>query len=355
MADEKVKQIRLTNILVDEGIQPRAGGLDDGHVTDIIAAIEAGEELPPLVLYQNAANSLLLSEGFHRYEAYKRAGIKHAPCIVRKGERADALANACGSNTRHGLKRTNADKRRAVGLLLEAFPQWSNPKVAEGAAVSVEFVRKIRPTEPGEKRQGADGKDRSPPRQPQHSNNNQPATVAGCESGNAEENAGFEPEREEIEVTEESPSGEPEPVEPESEDPEEPGQPPTLPMPAGAARDGIGGIIPRGLLDTFGDPMLAEAIARIDAAHKEIISIERHVVGTLARKGEFWPYALFGECAKSLLSAADRAAEASAQLAAGVPFCVCPVCKGDGCKDCRNAGAWPRHRYGNRSQYGEAA
>ena len=31
---------------------------------------------------------------------------------------------------------------------------------------------------------------------------------------------------------------------------------------------------------------------------------------------------------------ADRAAEASAQLFAGVPFCVCPACRGDGCADC---------------------
>lgn len=149
---------------------------------------------------------------------------------------------------------------------------------------------------------------------------------------------------------------EPEPEEPEPEEPQEEPAPATLSMPkTPVLKDGLGNVVPRGVADTFGDPMLTEAIARIDAAHKELVSIESHVIRTLSRKGEFWPYALFGECAKSLRAAADRAAEASAQLFAGVPFCVCPKCRGDGCTDCRNSGAWPRHRHDNRAQYGDAA
>ena len=118
--------------------------------------------------------------------------------------------------------------------------------------------------------------------------------------------------------------------------------------------DGLGAYVPRGLADTFGDPMLTDCIARIKAVHRELVSIENHILKTLSRKSEFWPYALYGESAKSIAEGADRVAEAFAQLEAGVPFCVCPKCKGDGCKDCRNSGAWPKHRHENRAQYGDA-
>lgn len=188
MADEKIKQLRLANITIDAGVQPRVDGLNDGHVKDILEAIERGEELPPLVVYQSESNTLWLSEGFHRAEAYRRKGVKQVACVVRKGDRKDALANACGSNRGHGLKRTNADKRRAVGLLIEAFSDWSNPRIAEAAAVSVEFVRKIRPAEAGETREGADGK-----KQPA-AKSAQVATVATCSAEIPSENTVPPPE-----------------------------------------------------------------------------------------------------------------------------------------------------------------
>lgn len=145
--------------------------------------------------------------------------------------------------------------------------------------------------------------------------------------------------------------GEPEPDDPADAAPEPPkGEPAPEPL-----KDGLGNAVPRALVDTFGDPMLAEAVARIDAAHRELISVQQHVLKTLSRKGDVWPYAHYGECAKSLAAAADRLAEASRQLADGIPFCACPHCRGEGCPECRQSGAWPRHRYENRTQYGDAA
>ena len=46
----------------------------------------------------------------------------------------------------HGVRRTNADKRKAVMTLLqdEEWSQWSNVKIAEQCAVSDELVRKVR-------------------------------------------------------------------------------------------------------------------------------------------------------------------------------------------------------------------
>jgi hypothetical protein len=128
---------------------------------------------------------------------------------------------------------------------------------------------------------------------------------------------------------------------------------PAKKQPEPILKDGLGAVVPRGLADTFGDTMLADAVERIEAIHKELCSVEQHVVTTLARKGEFWPYAQFGECAKSIKGAADAVAVAASQLANGLPFCVCPHCKGDGCTHCRNSGAWSRHRHEQRAQYGD--
>lgn len=175
MADEKTKQLRLANITIDAGIQPRAKGLNEAKVEEYRVDIEGGDEFPPLVVYQSSNNTIWLSEGFHRAEAYKRAGIKQVACVVRKGERKDARLNACGSNYAHGLPRTNDDKRRALEMVLEDFPTWSNPQIAKAARVSVEFVRKHRPAEEGEMRETSDGR-KHPAR------SGAPATVAGAPS-----------------------------------------------------------------------------------------------------------------------------------------------------------------------------
>lgn len=53
---------------------------------------------------------------------------------------------AVGANAAHGLRRTNADKRRAVTMLLDdpESVQWSDREIAKACAVSHEFVRQQR-------------------------------------------------------------------------------------------------------------------------------------------------------------------------------------------------------------------
>lgn len=45
----------------------------------------------------------------------------------------DAILYSCGANDRHGLRRTNEDKRRAVKKSLEdpEWSGWSSNKIAE--------------------------------------------------------------------------------------------------------------------------------------------------------------------------------------------------------------------------------
>lgn len=63
------------------------------------------------------------------------------------GPRRDAILYSVGANSTHGLRRTNADKRRAVETLLrdEEWQGWSNRKIAEVCGVSEFMVREARP------------------------------------------------------------------------------------------------------------------------------------------------------------------------------------------------------------------
>ena len=141
-----IKTLRLANITADPAVQPRASGTSPTIVAEYAAAMEAGAEFPMMVVYEDT-DCNWLSEGFTRYAAYLKTGTEKVPCEVRKGDRRAAIINACGSNTTHGQRRTNADKRRAVELVLKEYPGWSSRKIAEVAMVSHTFVDELRQIE----------------------------------------------------------------------------------------------------------------------------------------------------------------------------------------------------------------
>jgi DNA-binding transcriptional regulator YiaG len=68
------------------------------------------------------------------------------PCEVRQGTRRDAVLFSVGANADHGLRRTNADKRRAVEVLLrdEEWKQWNDHEIGRQCNVSHHTVAKVR-------------------------------------------------------------------------------------------------------------------------------------------------------------------------------------------------------------------
>ncbi len=65
---------------------------------------------------------------------------------VLDGDARQAILHGIGSNASHGLRRTQADKRRAVERLLrdEEWSKWSDRKIAKVAKVDHKTVGKIR-------------------------------------------------------------------------------------------------------------------------------------------------------------------------------------------------------------------
>jgi hypothetical protein len=133
-------------IRTDGGTQMRAG-LNEETAGEYAEELRRGAVFPPVVVFFDGT-VYWLGDGFHRVRAYFLAHGEEAvvPCEVRPGTRRDAVLCAAGANAVHGLRRTNADKRRAVEALLrdEEWGQWSDREIARRCHVSHNFVSELR-------------------------------------------------------------------------------------------------------------------------------------------------------------------------------------------------------------------
>jgi hypothetical protein len=131
-------------ITTDGGTQSRAE-LSDDTIAEYCADMLSGSKFPPAVVFYDG-EQYWLADGFHRKAASARAGTTGMHVEVRQGTRKDALLYSLGANRAHGLRRTNADKRRAVETMLadEVWVTWSDRDIARHCGVEHSFVGKIR-------------------------------------------------------------------------------------------------------------------------------------------------------------------------------------------------------------------
>jgi hypothetical protein len=152
----KAERVPLNAIALDQGLQARVA-LDSDAVADYRAAIEGGAALPPVECWR-VGGALYLVDGFHRVAAMAQLGSEFVSVVVvGEGTIDDAAWYAAGVNASHGLRRTNADKRRAVELALRSpiGSEQSLRVVAEHVGVSHGLVALVRreveaPPEPAE-------------------------------------------------------------------------------------------------------------------------------------------------------------------------------------------------------------
>lgn len=136
--------INITAIVADPLLQPRAA-MDMALVMEYAGEMQAGAEFPPVVAF-GSVDKCWLADGFHRFEAAKQSQFSVIPVDLRPGNRREAQLYSVGANAAHGLRRTNADKRRAVELLLNdpEWQGWSDREIAQRCAVSAPLVGQIR-------------------------------------------------------------------------------------------------------------------------------------------------------------------------------------------------------------------
>lgn len=367
--------VDIADVIVDRKFQPRAKGLDEQHVRDLMEAYRQGKEIESPRVFRVERRGLILTQGFHRIEALKQLGKKKVLVEVRVGTEVHAILDAAGSNNTHGLKRTNEDKRRAVGMVLEIYPDWSNRAIAEMAGVSGAFVDGIRPTQlptvGSSKRLGRDGKERALPKpkaEPQPVKQLTTTDNAKSTEVHSDDRERFEeifaqsltPQTEPHELPEPPDDTSildvPEPPQHETckigssyvrNDgiPDVPGvyRPRFVRTPDGVevAYDAYGTPLNNSLGDVFADVRLRNIVADLHLAGEMLVRSQKEFSKLSAQSGDFtWletveTVKLFNNAVKYGIGALDYFRD-------GIPYGQCPECHGKKCRVCRFTGYWPR-------------
>lgn len=136
--------LNLRSIRIDGGTQSRAE-LNHATVDEYSEAMAEGDTFPPIVVFFDGS-SYWLADGFHRYFGADHAGLTEIQAEVLHGTQQDAQLFSFSVNAAHGLRRTNADKRKAVMGALQhpVSGQWSDNKIAKHCGVSHPTVASVR-------------------------------------------------------------------------------------------------------------------------------------------------------------------------------------------------------------------
>jgi hypothetical protein len=135
--------IPLDRIATD-GTQSRAD-LNDTVITEYAEAYQEGINFPAIDVYFDQ-KTYWVADGFHRLKAMQHIGRDSISANVHEGGKREAIMHAVGANETHGLRRTNADRRHAVHILLTdpEWSRWANTEIARQCNVSEFLVRTIR-------------------------------------------------------------------------------------------------------------------------------------------------------------------------------------------------------------------
>lgn len=136
--------IELSKIRIDGGTQQREQ-LNEDVVAEYAEAMKSGAKFPAVTVFYDGA-VYWLADGFHRFFAAKSAGLSKIAENVIPGTSRDARLFSFGVNADHGLRRTNADKRKIVLAMLEdtEWSGWSDNAIAKACHVSHTFVSNLR-------------------------------------------------------------------------------------------------------------------------------------------------------------------------------------------------------------------
>lgn len=130
-------------IRTDGGTQSRAA-IDAAVVDEYGALLRANVLLPSVFVVYDGTDHWLV-DGFHRVAAHARLG-RSVQAEVAQGTQRDAILLSVAANAAHGLRRTAADKRRAVEVLLrdEEWVGWSDREIGRRCNVDGKFVASVR-------------------------------------------------------------------------------------------------------------------------------------------------------------------------------------------------------------------
>jgi hypothetical protein len=144
MTQQRTQLIDRELIVIDPDVQPRET-IDMETVEQYREDKKRGDEFPPAIVFFDGER-YWPGDGIHRILAEPEGN--QIPAIVKEGGRHEARLHACGANRTHGLKRSQADKRRAIRMALEEMPEATDRAIAEHVGVSHHTVATLRGENP---------------------------------------------------------------------------------------------------------------------------------------------------------------------------------------------------------------
>ncbi len=138
------KTLFINDLKLDQEYQAR-NRTDDTVVKEYEAVIVDGGIFPPIQVVKVGSEQILV-DGFHRVRALLNQGRDRVEAEVTVGDRGLALKMAIGANQTHGLRRTNADKVKAISMALNDFELSckSDRELAQLCGVSAPTVASVR-------------------------------------------------------------------------------------------------------------------------------------------------------------------------------------------------------------------
>jgi hypothetical protein len=139
-----MKVMNLAALVLDARLQSRVE-INEDAVSEYANDITGGDQFPPVTTFFDGVH-FYLADGYHRYHAHKRAGKVSIQCEIINGTLRDAIYYSTAVNAKHGMRRSYADRRKAVMTLLDDF-EWSlksNTEIAKHCGVSISFVSNLR-------------------------------------------------------------------------------------------------------------------------------------------------------------------------------------------------------------------
>lgn len=112
-----ILSIGVDQLVLHADLQARVGELREDVIDDYVRKFLEGRE-PPALRVMRVDDVNFVTNGNYRATAARRAGRPALLCEVHVGSWAAAVLAAAGANAENGVHRTQADRRRAVELLL---------------------------------------------------------------------------------------------------------------------------------------------------------------------------------------------------------------------------------------------
>ena len=138
-----MREISISELVVDYNLYPRTK-VDGQHVANIVAAIEAGSELPPIVIDKKSKRII---DGLHRYQALlRRYGPDYKVQVIEKTYRSEQkmFDDAMRYNATHGRNLSPCDRAHCI-LLAERF-KMSRQQIADALHMTRERIESLKAT-----------------------------------------------------------------------------------------------------------------------------------------------------------------------------------------------------------------